>query len=338
METRSNQILVGSIVLGMLVALVVFIVWLSQFGEGGEKTYDIFFQQSIEGLEKGSGVTFRGVPVGQIRSISLEPRSPQFIRVRISVADTTPVLEGTTATIRTVGFTGPTQIQLDPPPPPPPGRAVPPRPEITCPRVNPESECPYGYPVIPARPGALASLLNSAPELLERVTTLTERLTELLSDRNQQSIAAILDNVEVISRNLARNGPEITATIEQARATLRQAGDAAEQIGRLAGTTSDLLDRDGHALITDLQHAIRSADQSMQALNAAVADARPGIQTFSQRTLPEVGQLVRDLRATSESLRAISDRLDQQGIRGVVGGERLPDYHPGRRPAAPEGR
>jgi len=59
METRSNQILVGSIVLGMLVALVVFIVWLSQFGEGGEKTYDIFFQQSIDGLEKGSGVTFR---------------------------------------------------------------------------------------------------------------------------------------------------------------------------------------------------------------------------------------------------------------------------------------
>jgi phospholipid/cholesterol/gamma-HCH transport system substrate-binding protein len=338
METRSNQILVGSIVLGMLVALVVFIIWLSQFGEGGEKTYDIFFQQSIEGLEKGSGVTFRGVPVGQIKAIHLEPRSPQFIRVRISVSDTTPVLEGTTATIRTVGFTGPTQIQLDPPPPPPPGSATPARAEIVCPRSDPESECPYGYPVIPTRPGALASHLNSAPELLERVTTLTERLTELLSDRNQQSIAAILDNVQEISRNLSRNGPEITATINQARTTLQQAGEAAEQIGRLAGTTNNLLDRDGHSLITDLQHAIQSADQSMQTLNAAVADARPGIQTFSGRTLPEVGQLVRDLRATSESLRAISERLDQQGVRGVIGGERLPDYRPGRGAARREER
>ena len=176
MEPRSNQILVGSIVLGMLVALVVFIIWLSQFGEGGEKTYDVFFQQSVEGLAKGSGVTFRGVPVGQIKSINLEPRSPQFIRVRISVDDTTPVLQGTTATIRGVGFTGVSQVQLDPPEPPPPGRPAPPREEITCPRVNPESECPYGYPVIPTRPGALGQLLNSAPELLERVTTLTERL------------------------------------------------------------------------------------------------------------------------------------------------------------------
>ena len=115
METRSNQILVGSITLGLLAALVVFIVWLSQFGEGSQKEYDVFFQQSVEGLAKGSAVTFRGVPVGQIRSINLEPRSPQFIRVRISVSEETPVLEGTTATIRGVGFTGVSQIQLDPP-------------------------------------------------------------------------------------------------------------------------------------------------------------------------------------------------------------------------------
>lgn len=329
METRSNQILVGSIVLGMLVALVVFIVWLSQFGEGGEKTYDIFFQQSIDGLEKGSGVTFRGVPVGQIKAIHLEPRSPQFIRVRISVNDTTPVLQGTTATIRSVGFTGPTQIQLDPPPPPPPGRGAAPQVEIQCPRVNPEAECPYGYPVIPVRPGALGQLLNSAPELLERVNTLTERLTELLSDRNQRSFSSILDNLDEVTRNLARNGPEITQTIAQARETLRQAGDAAEQISRLAGTTNNLLDENGRPLMAELQRTIHSADQSMQNLNAAVSDARPGIQTFSNRTLPEVGQLVRDLRATSESLRSISQRLDQQGVRGVLGGQRLPDYRPG---------
>src|SRR5688572_27975060 len=166
METRSNQILVGSVVLGLIAALAVFIVWLSQVGDGAEKTYDVFFQQSVEGLAKGTGVTFRGVPVGQIRSINLEPASPQFIRLRITVAEVTPVLEGTTATIRGVGFTGVSQIQLDPPEPAPgqPARA---RREITCPEQNPQSECPYGYPVIPTRPGALGQLLNTAPELLE---------------------------------------------------------------------------------------------------------------------------------------------------------------------------
>ncbi|WP_114953561.1 MlaD family protein [Sphingosinicella terrae] len=330
METRSNQILVGSIVLGLVAALAVFIVWLSQLGEGGQKTYDVFFQQSVEGLAKGSGVTFRGVPVGQIQSINLEPESPQFIRVRITVNEQTPVLEGTTATIRGVGFTGVSQIQLDPPEARP-GRPLGNLPEISCPEQNPDQVCPYGYPVIPTRPGALGQLLNTAPELLERVSTLTERLTELFSDRNQQSIAGILDNLEVTTRALAERSPEIASTLAEARVAIAQAGDAAEQFGALAGTTESLLNEEGRPLINDLRHTIRSAEQSMRNLDAVLNDARPGVQAFSNRTLPEVGQLVQDLRATSESLRGITDRLNEQGVGGIIGGQQLPDYQPGRR-------
>ncbi|HWT11507.1 MAG TPA: MlaD family protein, partial [Allosphingosinicella sp.] len=238
METRSNQILVGSITLGLIAALAVFIVWLSQVGDGAEKTYDVFFQQSVEGLAKGTSVTYRGVPVGQIRSINLEPASPQFIRVRVTVRDETPVLVGTTATIRGVGFTGVSQIQLDPPEPAP-GRPAS-REELRCPEQNAQSECPYGYPVIPTRPGALGQLLNTAPELLERVSALTERLTELLSDRNQESLAGILDHFEEVSRNLAERSPEIAATLAEARVALAQAGTAAERMGRLAGSTENL--------------------------------------------------------------------------------------------------
>ena len=329
METRSNQILVGSITLGLIAALVIFIVWLGRVSDGGEKAYDIFFTQSVEGLAKGTGVTFSGVPVGTIQSINLEPQSPQFIRVRVTVDEDTPVLEGSTATIRST-FTGVSTIQIDPPENPPPGQPRRPRREIRCPEENAQSECPYGVPVIPTRPGALGQLLNTAPELLERVSTLTERLTELLSDRNQESLAGILDHFEEISRSLAERSPEIAATLAEARVAIRQAGNAADRMGQLAGTTSELLDREGRPLITDLRATLRSADQSMTQLQAAIGEARPGIQAFSNQTLPEVGQLMRDLSATSESLRDITDRLNQRGIGGVIGGQRLPNYRPGR--------
>jgi phospholipid/cholesterol/gamma-HCH transport system substrate-binding protein len=329
METRSNQILVGSITLGLLAALVIFVVWLSQVGSGGEKKYDIFFTQSVEGLAKGSSVTFSGVPVGQIESINLVPDSPQFIRVRISVRDDTPVLEQSTATIRST-FTGISTIQIDPPPAPPAGQRPRPRRPLHCPEQNPQSECPFGVPVIPTRPGALGQLLNTAPELLERVSTLTERLTELLSDRNQESIAGILDNLQQVSRSLAERSPEIAATLAEAREAIRQAGAAADRIGELAGTTSQLLDRDGRPLINDLRTTLRSAQGSMRELEGALSEARPGIRAFTTQTLPEVGQLMRDLRASSESLREITDRLNQQGVGGIIGGQRLPDYR-GRR-------
>jgi phospholipid/cholesterol/gamma-HCH transport system substrate-binding protein len=40
---------------------------------------------------------------------------------------------------------------------------------------------------------------------------------------------------------------------------------------------------------------------------------------------------MRELRATSESLREIMERLNQQGVGGVIGGQRLPDYRQRRR-------
>ncbi|MBV8685956.1 MAG: MCE family protein [Alphaproteobacteria bacterium] len=329
MENRSNQILVGSVVLAMLVAILGFIIWLSQASGDQDKRYDILFNQAVDGLAKGSAVTFSGVPVGQVESINLQPNTPEFVRVRITVGNGTPILVGTTATIKGVGFTGVSQIQLDPPAKAP-GRPRVVR-EIACPEQNPQSRCPYGVPIIPTKPGGFAALLNSAPELIENVTKLTERLTELLSDRNQNSIAAILDNVQTISKNLAERSDEIAATMADARIAIRQAGDATERFGRLADTTNDTLGRDVRPLIGDLRRTVRSAQTSMDNLDKLLGEARPGVQTFSTRTLPEVGQLVRDLRATSQSLKGISERLDQQGIGGVVGGEKLPDYRPQKR-------
>jgi phospholipid/cholesterol/gamma-HCH transport system substrate-binding protein len=55
------------------------------------------------------------------------------------------------------------------------------------------------------------------------------------------------------------------------------------------------------------------------------------VQNFSKSTLPEANRLVRDLRDLSQSLKAVSDRIDQQGIGGTLGPEKLPDYKPGKR-------
>jgi phospholipid/cholesterol/gamma-HCH transport system substrate-binding protein len=313
METRSNHILVGGVVLTLVIAVLAFIIWLSQASGNANKEYDVFFKQAVDGLAKGSSVSFSGVPVGQVESINLEPDSPEFVRVRISVKEETPVLQGTTATIEGVGFTGVSQIQLDGA-----ARGAPP---IT-------QTGPYGVPVIPAKPGALGQLLNSAPELLERISTLTERLTELLSDRNQASIAGILDNVETISKSIAQRSPEIADALAEARVAIQHAGVAAERVGRLADSTDKLVNEDGRPLVADLRQTIKAAQQSMDTLNATLNDARPGVQSLTKQTLPEVGQLVRDLRDTTAALKSITTRIDQQGAASILSSPKLPDYEP----------
>ena len=113
METRSNHILVGSVVMAMLAGLLIFIVWLAGLSNKSIKCFDVYFAQGVGGLNKGSTVSFSGVPVGQIKQISLLPERPEFVWVRIEVDEETPVLQGTTAQIKGVGFTGVSEIQLD---------------------------------------------------------------------------------------------------------------------------------------------------------------------------------------------------------------------------------
>lgn len=321
METRSNHVLVGSVVLILLAVLALFTVWIARLGGATEKEYDIFFKQSVDGLAKGSAVTYSGVPSGQVKSIQLWKNDPQFVRVRIAVNDDTPILQGTTATIQG-SFTGTSTVSLD--------GAVKGAPPIGCPANDAANQCPYGVPVIPTLAGGLGAILNSAPQLLERLSTLTEKLTGLVSDKNQASIAGILDNTNRLSRALADRGPEIAATLAQTRVAVQQAGDAAEKIGNLAATTNGVLSDDVKPAMANLNDAIRSAKQSADTLNAAIGDARPGLQTFSRETVPEVGQLVHDLRNMAAALSSVAEKVDRNGAGSLIGQQRLPDYKPGK--------
>jgi phospholipid/cholesterol/gamma-HCH transport system substrate-binding protein len=313
METRSNYVLVGSVVLALLAALALFIVWLAGLSGEQRRCFDIYFAQGVGGLNKGTSVTFSGVPVGQITEISLLPERPEFVWVRIEINEDTPVLQGTTAQIKGVGFTGVSEIQLD-------GAVRGARP-LT--QVGPQ-----GCPVIPASQSGLGALLNSAPELIDRIQRLTERLTEMLSDDNQQSIQKILDNVERTTDVLAERAPDLADAIADARIATRNAGVAAQRVGELADSTTRLVNEEGKPAAQDLRKAIAGVERAALNLDAMIADARPGVQSFSKSTLPEANRMVRDLRELSESLRSLTERVDQGGIGSALGPQKLPDYKP----------
>lgn len=318
METRSNHVFVGAVVLLLLAMLALFLVWLARLNGTQAKEYDIFFKQSVNGLNKGSEVGYSGVPKGQVIQVALFKDDPQFVRVRVRLDQDTPVLEGTTAYVQG-SFTGTSTIQLD--------GAVKGAPPIVCPAVNPQQSCPYGVPVIPTRQGGLGALLSSAPELLQRLSTLTAKVTELLNDRNSKSLGNILANTDRLTRALADQSPDIGKTLAETRTTLQKVGAAADQIGVLAEKTGGTVD-DLKPAAVKLSKAIDAAQHSLETIDSLVADAKPGVQAFSKQTVPEIGQLVRDLRIMSAALTNVAEKIDQGGASALLGQPALPDYKP----------
>jgi phospholipid/cholesterol/gamma-HCH transport system substrate-binding protein len=312
-ETRSSNILVGAVVLALTVAMFAFVLWISRYSGETKHPYDILFKQSVSGLAVGSEVAFKGVPVGQIKSISLVPESPDLVRVRIEVSPDVPILQGVAATIEGVGFTGVSQIQLE-------GAMAGAKP-ITKPG-------PWGAPVIPAVAGGLGKLLDSAPELLNRISELSQHLNELLNPANQKAISGILANTNRLTGMLADRGPELSGAINDLQKTLKSATAAADAIEKLATDTNGVVNDDAKPMIADLRTTLGNANTTLAKINLAVDTAQPGIDHFSNGVAPNTDALLRELRETTAQLGALAAKLDEDPAGALVGGRRLPDYVP----------
>ena len=107
METRASYILVGSFVLGLIAAAFAFVVWLAsvQFEEVPMR-YVIYFEGGVSGLSVASPVRYRGVPVGSVSDIRIDPENIERIRVMVEISAETPIKADTEATLTLQGITG----------------------------------------------------------------------------------------------------------------------------------------------------------------------------------------------------------------------------------------
>ena len=314
METRANNVWVGAVTLALLAVVAIVIIWIARLGEGDQRTYDIFFKQSVDGLANGSSVSFSGVPVGQVKEIELWRKDPGFVRVRIAVDEEVPILIGTTATLQG-SFTGGSTVQLE-------GaqRGAPPISEIG----------PEGVPVIPTKRGGLGELLNSAPVLLERLATLTDRLNLVLSDKNLAALDGILANTNRLTGGLADSTPQYRAVLTELQLTLIDARKALAAFELAATNANGVIDGDFRLMVNQFRASLKSIERVADNLNGLVGDTRPAARQVQSTTRPQAEAAIRDLRASTKALRDLTEKLNNEGAGSLLGGQRLPDYKPRR--------
>ena len=113
MEIRASYVVVGAVVLALLAGLVAFSLWLVDAGvDRNLARYEIAFAGSVSGLPEGGQVLYRGIPVGRVADIRIDPTNVENVLVTVEIDRETPIKEDTVATLEFQGLTGIAYVQL----------------------------------------------------------------------------------------------------------------------------------------------------------------------------------------------------------------------------------
>lgn len=308
METRAHHLAVGIFVLVLVAAIAGFTVWITR--SGGSQTsayYTIRFGDDVTGLSVGGPVRYRGVQVGNVTDIRIDPDNPTFVRVTIQVSPDTPVVTDTVASLEAQGITGVLYVLLK-------GGT------LGAERMKVTDLTPY--PEIPSAPGKFEALLASAPALLEHATQLVDRVSLMFSDENQKAISETLNNLQTITTTFADSkegvgqalqsisgaADEISAMASQVR---ELAANLDKQVGGLAGASQKTL-QDLHKLTTSFEGA---ADE----IHDLIAENRRPINDFAESGLYELTQMASEIRTLIATLTRISAQFERDPARFLFG-------------------
>lgn len=318
METRASYLIVGGFVLALLSAFMVFVAWFAGFGVGSDKVpYRLYFEQSISGLSVGSPVRFRGVPVGSVSEIVIDPGNMTQVRVTIEVGEGTPVKDDSVASLEREGITGGSYINITggsesaPPLRPAPGE---------------------DYAVLPVEQSSLAAVIDAAPKLLSNLMDLTEQARQILSEENQAAVADILANIAALSKSLSVSAQEFEKLAGEARVTVARADGLVEsldgQVEAIAGSAQAALGQANAALATidgqsrrigdqvemtagDLRGLIASLNQSADSLSSLLDKTEQPISAFASEGLYELTALMAELRSLASNLSRLTTQFER---------------------------
>lgn len=237
METHKHYFLVGSFVIATIVAALLFTVWLSSEGDGKFKRYQIRFAESVSGLSVSGTVKFRGVNVGTVESIVIDPNDTQLIKVVIKVAESTPIKIDTVASLKMQGITGVVFIELSG------GNS----------KMALEDASNDKIPEIRAQSSAITAVLDKLPEILDRVSKSVAQINKLFSDENIGALSSAIQQFSVSMEQLQpmlQNGNQVTKDLRDI--TQGSKGSINETMGNLSRSSQQL-----ESLLRDLKKTTR---------------------------------------------------------------------------------
>ncbi|MFT7824689.1 MAG: MlaD family protein [Sulfurimonas sp.] len=207
MYSRVNYMIVGLFVLLFGAGLVWFAFWLGKYGTSEEYyTYRLEMSDSVAGLSVDSNVMYRGVGIGRVSDIRINPENIEQIEVFLKINRDVPIKENMVASTKMFGVTGLLSIEIE-------GGSN------GAKTLKPTDE---HIPTIKTKPSLVTTLSLNIESLSVRLDRLLLQGEKILSDDNIEKVKHILSNVEELTKGSQQVKEETMSLLEEFRVNIKK--------------------------------------------------------------------------------------------------------------------
>ena len=186
METDKHYFLEGLFIIGFFVATALFAVWLGSPGHRDDVLYRIHFPDSVSGLTIGDPVKFRGVDVGTVKTMIIDPENARLVQVEVRLRKETPIKTDTRASLALKGITGIVFIELNGGDPA----------AKTLLAVTPADTIPE----IPSEKTGLKAMLDDLPRLTGKFAAIADKFSGI-----EDQVKKVVTNVDALANKVKAN-------------------------------------------------------------------------------------------------------------------------------------
>jgi ABC-type transporter Mla subunit MlaD len=331
-EGRATFLRVGLLILGGIALLVGLVLFLAGDQLTGGKQYETYFGESVQGLDVGTPIKYRGVTIGRVTDIGLtaveygaigalgaqgQLYRLVFVRYVIDPAKmgqlpdvNDAVRSGLRARLTSQGITGLSYIELD----------------FVSPILYPPLQLPWQPKAtyIPSVPSTFTQVRDAAQEFLGRlnkidIEALSRSVLGLVDDMRQELKAGDAHTTLV-------QATALLATLQQAIQAADLPGVAADLKQTSAAARGVIQSKDVHALLASASAAAARLPALVAALNATAQRTDASTADVQRDLVP----LLRDLSATAANLRETTEALRQYPAGVLLGGPPPREKEPAR--------
>jgi phospholipid/cholesterol/gamma-HCH transport system substrate-binding protein len=330
METRANHMLIGAFVLLVVAGIFGFVIWLAKIEIDREfASYHIYFEGSVSGLNKAGEVRYKGIPVGSVKEIVIDPQNPNRVRVRVEVAANTPVREDSEATLELQGITGVSYVQLSGDDP-----------------KSPKLKRKKGQelPIIASRPSQFEELFAGAPELINRIILLVGEAAKVFSEENRVAVGDILENLQILSASFADRSAKIESIIDDVERTSAEVRQAAAQANTVLESLTDqidilvegadttmavargtmsgvdqVVDEDLRLFLAEARSTARSYEQVGAEIESLLQENSETLTGFMGEGLYEFTRMITEMRLMVTNLSRLTSRIESDPAQFLFG-------------------